>query len=395
MSVTINAHQLGRLIDKTIDHIGDEGIEALHGIRFDADARYLHTVASDRYTLATARYQLNHDDTKQEPWARTLPANYLPALRTWLSSHKGAAWITVDTSEDRLVFSSPQATYSVTVNLGLEFPEWRGVLRTIAAATTEGEPFPALNARLLARFGATEDILRLRVTSDRQAALLVGEDFMAAMMPSRFTGVGPVKEETLASVRDLWQWTLAAGERGVDMETAIPKPARADGTSDGAPRTVPATAEELLREVLNSTWDLRDADYYGDNKLWFAYIRVSVANWAAYRYLDALYQADPRAAREAVESTADQLDSGEIGEWAWDMAKQAGHDPEQWDVERANALAKRKAKKAPDWAERLAQGLNAAKAAGIGFRVEDNPHVAFDEQTEQWSAVPPVAVETA
>ena len=394
MRVTINAHQLGRLIDKTTDHSSDDSIESLHGIRLDVDARYLYAIASDRYTLAAARYRLDHGDTAQGPWARTVPGEHIPALRKWLSSHKGASRITVEAVEDRIVFGSAQATYSVTVNLGLEFPDWRGLLRTISDATVDGEPFPAINPRFLARFGSTEDTLRLRITADRQAALLIGEDFIGAMMPARFAGIGPVKEETLASARDLWHWTLAAGSKGLDME-AMPAPDRKDGTSDWAPRKVDETAAELLREVLRSTWDARETDYDDDRDLWFASIRISVANWTAYRYLEALHQADPRAARQAVQDTADQLDSGEIGEWAWDLAKQAGHDPDQWDADHTNAVAERRAKRAPEWAERLAKGLNAARSAGIGLRIDDNPHVTYDEQAGIWSAVQPATADAA
>lgn len=386
MSITINAHQLGLLIDKTIAHVGDETIKPLHGIRLDADGRYLYTVASDRYTLAVARYRLNHGDTAQEPWACTLPGASLKALREWTASHKGAVSITIQAGEDTVVFSSEQATFSVSVDRGLEFPDWRGLIRTITEYAVEDRPFPAFASVMLARFGSAEDYFRLRVTADQKAALLVAEDFIGAVMPTRHAGLGPVTVETFDKARDLWQWTLAAGGRGVDMETAMPE---AEPPAYEAPKTVREAGGGLLEEVLNSTDDLHAADYHGDRDLWNANIRIGCAAWIAYRYLDALNQADPRLARETVADVAEQLDSGEIAEWAWDAAESAGFDPEQWRNEHAEAVAARRAKQAPEWAERLAMGLNAARLAGIGFRIDDNPHVVYDEQAEQWTAVKP------
>ena len=184
MSVTINAHQLGRLIDKTINHMGSEYVEMLHGIRLDVDARYLHAVASDRYTMAVARYGLNQDDTDQDAWVRTIPAEHLPALRGWISSHQGDQLVTIEAGEDRLVFDSARTTYSVAVVRGLEFPDWRGILRAIAENSIEGEPFPRFNSSFLARFNDC-GIIRVRLAADMKAALLFGDEFIGAVMPVR------------------------------------------------------------------------------------------------------------------------------------------------------------------------------------------------------------------
>lgn len=386
MSISVNAHQLGLLIDKTIAHIGDETIKSLHGIRFDVDGRYLYAVASDRYTLAVARYKLDHGDTAQEPWACTIPGTSLKALREWTASHKGAAPIKIRDDEDAVVFHSQQATLSVTVDRSLEFPDWRGLLRTITEYAVEERPFPAFDSSKLARFGSTEDYFRVRVSADEKAALLVSEDFIGAVMPARFSGLSPVSVETFEKARELWEWTLSAGGKAIEMDTAMPKPAP---NVDGAPDTVREAGAVLLQEVLNSTSDLHSVDYKSENELWIANIRIGCTAWVAYRYLDALHQADPRLAQQTVADVAEQLDSGEIGEWAWDMAESAGFDPEQWQNEHAKVVAARQEKKAPEWAERLAMGLNVAQAAGIGFRLEDNPHVVYDEQAEAWTAVKP------
>ena len=386
MSITVNAHQLGLLLDKTIAHIGDETIKVLHGIQLDVDGRYLYTVASDRYTLAAARYQLHHDDTAQEPWARLIPGTSLKALREWTASHQGAVDITIQVDEDAVVFDSPQATFSVTTDRSLEFPDWRGILHTLTEHAVDEAPFPAFDSSKLAKFGSAEGYFRVRVTTDETAALLIAEDFIGAVMPARFSGLSPISVETFDKARDLWQWTLAAGGKGIVMETSMPE---AEPPAYEAPKTVREAGGGLLQEVLNSTDDLHAADYHADRELWDANLRIGCAAWIAYRYLDALNQADPRLARQTVADVAEQLDSGEIGEWAWDAAESAGFDPQQWQNEHTEAVTALRQKRAPEWAERLAMGLNVAKAAGIGIRVEGNPHVIYDEQIEQWTAVQP------
>lgn len=390
MSVTINAHQLGRLIEKTIGHMGSEYIEILHGIRLDVDAHYLHAVASDRYTMAVARYGLTENE--DEPWARTIPAEYLPALREWINSHQGDSWITIEAGEDRIVFDSARTTYSVALNRSLEYPDWRGILRKLTENTVEGEPFPLLNSRYFARFGATEGLLRVRLAGDTKAALLLGEDFIGAIMPARYEGLEPAKQEPFPAAVNTWRWTLAAGSKDADMD-GMPKPeySRYEASTD-----VQETGEGLLRSVLQSTSNAVDTSYFNDDsEAWYAHIRSSVANWRAFRYLNALAKVDPRIAAQVVADTAEQLDDGALGEWAWDEAEKAGHNPKKWDDDYSNALRERAAEKPPLWATRLAAGLNAARLAGIDFRVEDNPFVTYDAEAEEWKAVKPERAETS
>jgi hypothetical protein len=385
--VTINAHQLGLLIDKTVDHISGEHVEVLHGIRLDVDSTHLYAVASDRYTLAAARYQLLHDDKGQEPFAVTLPADHIPSVREWLNTMKGAASVTIDAADSRLLFKSAKADLSIAISTSLEFPNWRGLFRGIAQQATEDAPFPAFQSAYLARWAATGHILRVRVTADQKAALLFGEDFIGAVMPARYAGVGPVTDETFDSARSLWKDILADGDT-VDMATDMPEPE--PGPRYEAATDVRETGEGLLRGVLQSTSAAFDTSHYDeDREAWYAHLRAGVADWMAYRYLDALYQVDPRAAQAVVTDTAEQLDSGEIGEFAWDAAEEAGHAPQKWHDDYENALREQNAGKAPMWATRLANGLNAARQVGIGFHVDDNPHVVFDEERQEWAAVKP------
>lgn len=392
MSVTINAHQLKLLLDQTADHMGHEGIEQLHGIRLDVDSQYLYAVATDRYTLAAARYRLNHGDQNQEPWARLIPGDIVPALRQWIDTMKGAEYITISTAKDRLVFDGPLADLTVATNTALEYPDWRGLLRTIAAQTIDGEPFPALNTDFLPRWAAIRQSLRTRVTADQKAVLFFGRDFIGAQMPSRGGGLGPSEDQTFENAHSLWSWTLAAGATDVDMASLPqPQPCHWEVTRD-----VQETAANLLRGVLDSTSNAFNADSFdGDHDAWYAHIRAGVADWAAYRYLDALHQVDPRAALAVVADTAEQLDSGELGEWAWDMAEQAGHNPQKWQDEQQARVAKQMAEEPRKWAVRLALALNDARQADINFRVDDNPFVTYDAEAGEWKAIKPQPAETS
>jgi hypothetical protein len=339
VSVTINAHQLGRLLDKTSSHLyDDESNEQLNGIRLDIDARYLYAVTSDRYTLAAARYQLNHGDLNQEPWARTIPAQYLPSLREWTSAMKGASYITISTDEDRLVFAGPHTELRIAVSLGLAFPDWRGLLRTISEQTAEAETFPALNTETLAGWADSGHGIRVRITGDQKPVLVFAEDFIGAQMPARYAGVGPVTEETFESASSLWLWTLAAGAKGADM--AADMPADDPNQCYEVTKDPRETGEELLKQTLHSCADMHGKSMSNPDEF-HAHVSAGVHAWMAYRFLDALHTVDPRYAEQIIADTAEQLDSGEIGEFAWDAAEAAGHNPQQWHDEYTAYLKER------------------------------------------------------
>ena len=162
-----------------------------------------------------------------------------------------------------------------------------------------------------------------------------------------------------------------------------------------APRDIRETAANLLRGVLDSTSKAFDCDFDGDRDAWYAHIRSGVSDWMAYRFLDALHQVDPRAAQQVVNDTAEQLDSGELGEWAWDMAEESGFEPKKWNEEQEARVAKQMAEEPCKWAVRLARGLNDAKEAGVSFRVDDNEFVSFDDEAGEWKAVKPQPAEPA
>lgn len=328
MSVTINAHQLKLLLDQTADHMGHEGIEPLHGIRLDADARYLYAVATDRYTIAAARYRLSHGDEGQEPWAVTIPAEHLRSLREWIDSMKGAGLITISTAKGRLFFEGPQTDLSIAINTGLEFPDWRGLFRKMIDTSVDGGTFPALNPGFLARFN-NGNILRVRMTGDEKPLLVFAEDFIGAQMPTRYAGIYPCKEESFEGVHKSWLWTLAAGSTDASIDGAAYEEDRAryEVTTD-----IRETGESLLQQTLNSGWDMHGKSKDAPDEF-LAHVLAAVNGWMAFRYLNALHNVDPRVAAGVVAEVAGELDSGEIGEFAWDAAEKAGFDPEKWHAE--------------------------------------------------------------
>lgn len=327
MTVTINAHRLLSLIDKTSSHMGSELVETLHGIRIDVDARYLYAVASDRYTIGVARYELNQGDQNQEPWARTIPAEHVRTLREWLDAMKGAGLITISAARDRLVFEGPATDFSIAVSTSLEFPDWRGILRKQVEDAALGAAFPALNPGFLARFN-NNGILRARLTADDKPLLVFADDFLGAQMPVRHAGIYPCKDESFKDAHQAWLWTLAAGSKDADMDGAAfadEDRSRYDVTTD-----IRETGETLLQQALRSLWEMhgKSKDHPGE---FLEHCLTAVHAWTAFRYLDALYNADPRTAQAIVSETAGELEDGAIGEYAWEAAEAAGFNPQEWN----------------------------------------------------------------
>ncbi|WP_236246861.1 hypothetical protein [Streptomyces sp. CC210A] len=326
MSITLNAHQLGRLLDRTADHIGDEYLPVLHGIRLEADTAFLYAIATDRYTLAVARYR--HHGLNSAPFARTIPARTLPALRRWLTDQPGSAPVTLTLTDGRIRFTAPHSEMSLAVDDSQQFIGWRGLLRDVIAKTKDGDEtaFPALATRLLARFATADEHLRVRTAPGCEAVLLVGEDFLGAQKPvrSRHEGFDTGLADSLEDVNALWDVSLT----DPDGLTAVMPTGR---PRYDASRTPTDTVEALLRQTMSSTRDLIEEN--GSPRAVHAHAAAGVMAWSAYRYLKALQQADPKLAARIITEVADELDDGALGEFAWDAAAEAGFDPQKWQDE--------------------------------------------------------------
>ncbi|MDQ0792053.1 hypothetical protein [Streptomyces sp. B1I3] len=342
MSVTINAHQLGRLIDKVRGHIGSEYVEVLHGIRLDVDATHLHAVASDRYTVAAARYRLNGDQQGQEPWARTIPADWLKPLREWTSAHGGGDTITISVVPGRVIFGTEHTDIRIPVADDQEFPNWRSLLTGITANIPTKFAFPAVDSRMLARWADTGDTLRVHVTTDLTAMLLFGEDFIGAQMPKRYNGVSPSGESTFEEALAQWPTLDDNNEALADLAAEMP-------AGDDEMGTIPEMVSSLLQQTLRSTSDLLGAPT-DDPGATASYALAGVNAWTAYRLLDALHKADPRLAAQTVAELGDELEAGDFSENAWDIAAKAGHDPQAWSDDYEAHLKRLAAKRATEQA---------------------------------------------
>lgn len=382
MSVTINAHSLGQLLDKVSGHMGGEYTEVINGIRLDIDSTYLYAIASDRYTMAVARHKHYGNG---EAFARTIPARYLRSLREWATLQAGQHSIAISTEAGRLVFTSPSDELRIAVTDGLEFPDWRGLIRSALDEPAQEEPFTALNAGFLARWSTVGETLRVRVAAEDKAIAVFAPDFVGVQMPIRYSGVGPVPKQSFGDAKGTWASTLSGGAEGLDM--AKDMPADDDRPRYYAPTDLREVGESLLRQILRSNAGMHGKS--GDQPDEFmAHVVGAVNGWSAYRYLDALHKADPRLAAQIAAEVADQLDSGEIGEFAWDAAEAAGYEPKQWTEEYEAYTAN---KERSTFADRLAAALNEVKRHGIGFTVENNVHVTFDETRDEWIAEPVAA----
>ncbi|MEW1699468.1 MULTISPECIES: hypothetical protein [unclassified Streptomyces] len=330
MSVTLNAHQLGRLLERTAAHIGDETLPMLHGIRLEADATYLYAVATDRYTLAVARYR--HHGLDCAPFDLTLPARALPALRRWLTCLPGHDPVTLTLTGHKARLVAPQGEMTLTIDDAQEYIDWRGLLRGIIKQTQDCDgtdaACPVLDTDKSMRFGAADTRLRIWTNPGRTATLLAGEDFLGAQMPMRTqeNGFPTSLADDLDHLHSLWDDTLTGTPPGTAPVSGPP----ARSNVPGASRTVAGTTKDLLRQTMHSIRDLIEEDGNFPAAL-AAHAAAGATAWTAYRYLEALHRADPLLAAQTVAESAGELDSGELGEFAYDAAYAAGFNPQAWE----------------------------------------------------------------
>lgn len=326
---TINAHKLQRLIKQTRPHISpDDTLPALNGIRFECDGIHIHALASDRYTFAVARSKVREET---DTWSVTISEQTLGWFVPWLESHEGdtildltadTAGLTITDDEGKLTFPAKDHA----------FPKWQGLFHdALTDAATSGD-MVSLDTKMLARWKHADTHLRTWQTHPEKPLLLVGEDFIGLQMPCRYGGEGKDR----LTVLDNWSHTLRKGD--------MPEPV----TVPPAPGAVAEKAEDLLRQTLRSTAEMFDTDMDTDKDraAFTAWAHSGIYAWSAYRLLEALKKADPDLAEATVRDLNEQLESGEIGEWAWDAAEQAGHNPQQWHDDYEAHLKKRAEKQA-------------------------------------------------
>ncbi|WP_442803608.1 hypothetical protein OG411_29755 [Streptomyces pseudogriseolus] len=328
---TINAHKLRRLIKQTRPHISpDDTLPPINGIRFECDGAHIHALASDRYTFAVARTQVREET---DTWSLTVSEATLNWLTPWLENHKGDTILDLSAGENGLTITDDDGKLTVPAG-DYTFPKWQHLFRdALQDASTSGD-LVSLDTEMLARWKHADTHLRVWQTTPEKPLLLVGEDFMGLQMPARYSG----DAKDRLTVLDLWSRSLRKG--GKSEPITVPP----------APGAVAEKAEELLRQTLRSTAEMFGADMDSEKGrgAFNAWVHSGIYAWSAYRLLEALKKADPDLAEVTVRDLNEQLESGEIGEWAWDEAEQAGHNPQKWHDDYEAHLKKRAEKQAAE-----------------------------------------------
>jgi hypothetical protein len=310
---TINAHKLQRMISQTLPHVSpDDTVPPINGIRFECDGVHIHALATDRYTFAVARAKVREET---DTWSVTISEQTLGWLVPWLENHEGDTILDLSADTDGLTITDDEGKLTFPAK-NHTFPKWQGLFRdALTDAATSGD-MVSLDTQMLARWKHADTHLRTWQTHPEKPLLLVGEDFIGLQMPCRYSG----EDRGRQTVLDDWSRSLRKGGK--------PEPI----TVPPAPGAVAEKAEELLRQTLRSTAEMFGADYDTEKGrgAFNAWVHSGIYAWSAYRLLEALKKADPDLAEATVRDLNEQLESGEIGEWAWDEAEQAGHNPQKW-----------------------------------------------------------------
>lgn len=328
MSVTINAHRLLALVAKTRGHVNEDEVPQLCGIRFESNGTYLHALASDRFTFAVARTKLRQAG---EPWALTVPAEDVKWLHGWLKAHEGADIIDVSADGAQLKMSSERGQLTINGSTAT-FPKWQGMFRDVLSEASSSRELTSLDAHMLARWKSAGSHLRVWQSSEVKPLLLVGDDFLGLQMPARYSG----EDKDRPTVLGDWMGSLSGGE-----PAELPEPPE----QTSVPKMIEATLHHTLRST--SAMFGADMDTEMGRATFNAWVFSGIYAWSAYRCLEALRQADPDLAETTARDLDEQLESGEIGEWAWDAAEKAGFDPQKWHDE-YEAHKKKLAKKAAE-----------------------------------------------
>jgi hypothetical protein len=320
---TINAHKLQRLITQTRPHISDDDtLPALNGIRFECDGVHIHAIATDRYTFAVARAKVREET---EAWTTTISQDDLGWFTGWLETHEGDTILNLAIGADGLAVTDDHGTLVVPAK-DHTFPKWQGMFRDVLTDAATSGDMVSVDTKMLARWKHADTHLRTWQTEPEKPFLLVGDDFIGLQMPARYSG----DAKDRAAVLSDWSGTLGKGDKPTEI------------TVPPTPGAVAEMAESMLRQTLRSTAEMfgGDMDTMKGRRAFNAWVHSGIYAWSAYRLLEALKKADPDLAETTVRDLNEQLESGEIGEWARDAAEQAGHNPQKWRDDYAAHLKK-------------------------------------------------------
>lgn len=327
---TINAHKLQRLIKQTRPHISDDDtLPAINGLRFECDGIHIHALATDRYTFAVARAKVREET---DTWTTTISQEDLGWFTGWLETHQGDTILNLAAGDNGLAVTDDRGTLVVPAK-DHTFPKWQGLFRDALTDAAASGDMVSVDTKMLARWKHADTHLRTWQTEPEKPLLLVGDDFIGLQVPARYSG----DAKDRAAVLSDWFGTLGKGDKPTEKLAPLPQP--------GA---VADMEKEMLRRTLQSTAEMFDADTDTEKgrAAFIAWVHSGGYAWSAYRILQALKKADPDLAEATVRDLDEQLESGEIGEWAWAEAEAAGHNPQKWHDDYEAHLKERAAKQA-------------------------------------------------
>jgi hypothetical protein len=310
---TINAHRLQRIIKQIRPHVSpDDTLPIINGIRFECDGVHVHALATDRYTFAAARVKVREET---DNWSITIDDSDLDWFTAWLNTHEGDTILNLAATETDLTVTDDRGSLTVP-GRNDKFPKWQGMFRDALQNAAAPAAMVSVDTKMLARWNHADTHLRVWQTEPEKPLVLVGEDFLGMQMPCRYSGDNPDR----AAVIGDWSGSLGEGDSTETM-ASLPEP--------GA---VAEMAEAMLRQTLRSTTEMFGADFDTEHGrgAFNAWVHSGIYAWSSFRLLEALKKADPDLAETTVRDLNEQLESGEIGEWEWDAAAQAGHNPQQW-----------------------------------------------------------------
>ncbi|TGB11586.1 hypothetical protein [Streptomyces sp. MZ04] len=328
-TTTLTAYQLNELLRKAAPHVGrHSGYAAIQGVHLDSDGRHLHAVATDRFTVAVARERLRSNDPT---WALTVRITELPALASWTDTLNGESNVHLSPGADSITCTSGTSTLVIAAST-LDFPDWRGLVRTALEYESSGAPYSGFLSEQLARWEKVARDIHTWQPAPEKPLVVIGHGFLGLQMPTRVKG-----DFGIAEAHADWADSLGGGDK-VEQDQTLHHWEAAE--LDEKDRFVDDAAADLLQQVLRSTSDMfRLAT--GDSGALAAYALAGGRAWMAYRLLKAMQTAAPDLLRHTLADVDEQLESGEIGEWAWDAAEKAGHDPQAWHDEYEAHLKKR------------------------------------------------------
>jgi hypothetical protein len=248
-------------------------------------------------------------------WSITIDDSDLDWFTAWLNTHEGDTILNLAATETDLTVTDDRGSLTVP-GRNDKFPKWQGMFRDALQNAAAPAAMVSVDTKMLARWNHADTHLRVWQTEPEKPLVLVGEDFLGMQMPCRYSGDNPDR----AAVIGDWSGSLGEGDSTETM-ASLPEP--------GA---VAEMAEAMLRQTLRSTTEMFGADFDTEHGrgAFNAWVHSGIYAWSSFRLLEALKKADPDLAETTVRDLNEQLESGEIGEWAWDAAAQAGHNPQQW-----------------------------------------------------------------